>query len=132
MPSAIRAGAWYFAFVFAAGFVLGTVRILLLIPAMGEGRALLLEIPVMLAISWVMAGALIRRHGVPARVAARLLMGGVAFALLMLAEALLGIYGFGRSLQELMGHYATLTGAAGLAGQGVFALIPVLRLLRSG
>lgn len=101
-------------------------------PAMGEGRALVLEIPVMLAISWIVAGVLIRRHAVPARVAARLGMGSVAFALLLLAEAVLGTYGFGRSLQEHLGHYATLAGAAGLAGQGVFTLIPVLRLLRSG
>ena len=123
-----RAGVLYFVAVFAAGFVLGTLRVLVLLPRMGELAAVAVELPVMLMLSWVIAGILIRRCDVPARAGARLAMGGLALALLLLAEATLGVLGFGQSLEQHLAHYLTPAGALGLAGQGVFGLIPWLRM----
>lgn len=124
----VRAGAVYFLAVFLAGFVLGTMRVLVLVPYMGEIAAVSLEIPLMLFISWVAAGRIISWLGVPALVMARLVMGGFAFALLMLAEFGLSLWLFDRSLAAHLAHYSTLAGAVGLTAQVVFALIPVLRL----
>jgi len=128
MARGLGAGTLYFAAVLSLGFVLGTLRVLVLLPRMGEVAAVAIELPVMLALSWFIAGALIRRCRVPARAGARLIMGGVALVLLLLAEAVLGGLGFGQSLAQHLGHYLTPAGALGLAGQGVFGLIPWLRL----
>jgi hypothetical protein len=48
-----------------------------------------LELPVILAVAWVACGWLTR--SVPATASARLAMGGLAFALLIAAEILLGL-----------------------------------------
>jgi len=130
MMRVLAAGSLYFALVFAAGFVLGTLRVLLLVPSLGEGAAVAVELPLMLAISWVAAGWIIHRVRLPARRGARLAMGAFAFALLLGAEAALSVALFGRTLPAHLAHYATWPGALGLAGQGGFALIPLIRLWR--
>lgn len=129
MTRALAAGALYFAAVFAAGFVLGTLRVLVLEPLMGGPAAVALELPAMLALSWVLAGWIAARCRVPAAPRARLAMGGAALALLLVAEAALGMVGFGRNLAQHLAHYATPAGALGLAGQAVFGLMPWLRLM---
>ena len=55
MSAAVRAGIAYFAAAFAAGFALGTVRVLLVEPVFGELPAILAETPLMLAVSFVLA-----------------------------------------------------------------------------
>lgn len=126
MGRALIAGLVYFAAIFAAGVALGTLRVLVLLPRLGEGLAVALELPVMLGLSWLVAGALIRRFGV-APGAARLAMGGLAFALLMVVELGVSVFAFGRDLAAHLAHLSTLPGAAGLAGQLAFALIPWMR-----
>lgn len=126
-----RATVLYLLAVFAAGFVLGTLRVVWLAPALGEIAAVVLEVPVMLGIAWLAAGWCIRRFTVPAKWPARLAMGGGAFALLMIVEIATSLL-LGRSPTALLRHYMTVEGAIGLAAQMVFGLIPVLRLWRSG
>ncbi len=65
--------------MFAAGFAFGTVRVLLLVPRVGELSASLLELPIMLGISWFVC--IIARYQVRPRVTPRLTMGVVAFGL---------------------------------------------------
>ena len=79
MISSVKAGIAYFAIIFAAGFMLGTIRVLLLIPRIGETWAVLAELPVMMMLSWFVCGWLLRRFGVPRDWGNRLRMGGVAF-----------------------------------------------------
>jgi hypothetical protein len=129
MPEALRAGAVYFAIVFAVGFVLGTIRALVVVPRFGETNAVLIELPVMLALSWIVCASLVRRFAVPPRVAARAMMGGVAFALLMIAEACVSMFGFGRTLAEHLSVYQTAGAQLGLAAQVAFALFPVLQAM---
>lgn len=126
-PGWVGGGLAYFAVVFAAGFVLGTMRVLVLAPRLGETLATSAELPVMLAISWWAAGVVVRRLGVPATSAARVGMGALAFALLLGAEWLLGTLAFGRTASEILAGYGSAAGAAGLAAQTVFAAIPELR-----
>jgi hypothetical protein len=122
---AARAGLLYFLVAFAAGFALGTARVLLVAPALGETAAVLLELPVMLAIAWVACRRL--AAPVPATAAARLTMGVVALALLAGAETLLGI-GLGRPLAAQLAALGTPPGALGLAGQVAFGLLPTVQL----
>ena len=123
----LAAGIAYFAIVFAAGFVLGTVRTLVLAPAVGPVAAVALELPVMLGLSWVACGWLVRRFAVPPAWPARLAMGAIAFALLMAAEAGLALLAFGQSPATYLAGLGSSAGLLGLAGQVAFALVPVVR-----
>jgi hypothetical protein len=100
IQSAMLAGLAYFTVVFAIGFALGTLRVLVMLPALGEILAVTLELPFILAVSWLASRWLVSRFEVEATFAPRVVMGGLAFALLMTAEVLLATLGFGRTLQE--------------------------------
>lgn len=126
-PAALAAIA-YFGAVFAAGFVLGTARVFVLLPRLGETAAIALELPIMLALSWIACRGLVARFEVPATLAARLAMGGLAFALLMIAELGVSTLLFGRSLGAHLDHYRQLPALLGLAGQIAFALFPVAQM----
>ena len=123
----LKAGAAYFAIVFAVGFALGTVRTLFLAPRLGEQIAVVIELPFMLGASWLACAWVLRRWHVPAGSGPRLTMGGVAFALLIVAEIALSLTAFDRSLADYFRNLATPHGLIGLTGQIVFALIPLLR-----
>ncbi|CAN1554402.1 hypothetical protein MCEMIH16_02319 [Caulobacteraceae bacterium] len=127
MRRAIVAGILYFAAVFAIAFCLGTVRVLLVAPRLGETLAVLLELPVVLWASWACCGALVTRLAVSPRPGDRVMMGGVAFVVLQAAEALVAIFVFGRSPTVYLAAFTTLAGQLGLAGQIGFALIPLVR-----
>lgn len=125
-----RAAIIYFALVFTAGFVVGTIRVLLIAPLWGELPAVLLESPLMLFVSWLACGSAIRMFDLHGRWAG-LAMGAVAFTLLMIAELALSLLAFGRSPAEYLRTYGTPAGAVGLTSQIAFGLIPVLRVNRS-
>lgn len=122
---ALRLGLVYFAAVFALGFVLGTVRIFLLIPRLGELGAVAVELPVILTGAWLICGRLLRGPRLTASEAAA--MGATAFALLMLAETGLSVLLFGRTLSGHFALYAEPAHFLGLAGQLAFAAFPLLR-----
>jgi len=125
------AGATYFAIVFAAGFVLGTARAVLTADAPAlRPAAVAIELPLILTVSWFACWSAVRRFAVPATVSARGAMGLVAFALLMGAEAMVSIGLAGRSLGEHFALYGEASHFLGLAGQIVFALLPVLQIRR--
>jgi hypothetical protein len=124
------AAASYAGLIFAAGFVLGTLRVLVLVPRIGAVWAEAIEVPIMLALSFLVARWQVARHGVPARLPPRLAMGGLAFILLMSAEIVLGVIGFGQPLAEVLTGYGDPRRWIGLGGQIAFGLMPVLLLLR--
>lgn len=118
----------YFAVVFAAGFVLGTVRVLLLQWHTTLGTAFAFaELPAMLGISWRACGWMLAAFAVSDQVTPRALIGLIAFALLMAAEAALAVLAFGRTLTEHIESYRQPMEAAGLVAQIAFAAFPVIR-----
>jgi hypothetical protein len=129
LSAAAKAGAAYFAIAFAIAFVLGALRVLFVAPRASELGAVLIEVPIMLTVSWLVCGWILRKIDVPGSIGTRLMMGVVAFALLMAAEFALGVYGFGRPAGEILASFAELPVQLGLAGQVGFALMPVLRLM---
>ena len=124
---AANAGLAYFGVVFAAGFALGVLRVFLVQPRLGETVAVLFELPVMLALSWWACRWLITHFDVSPRVAARLIMGGLAFAILMAAEFAISKIAFGRSLWDHLDHYREIPALLGLAGQIAYALFPIIQ-----
>lgn len=123
----VKAGIDYFAVVFATGFVLGTIRTMLLTPHVGELPAVGIELPIMLTESWLACGWALRRFTVSERFLPRLVMGDLAFGLLIGAETALGVLAFGRSLGEQMASYHELGAQLGLAAQVAFAAFPLIR-----
>ena len=71
MSSVIKGGAAYFALVFAAGFALGVVRVLVLAPRLGALSAVALELPLILTVSWIACGWVLKRFSVPPRAGPR-------------------------------------------------------------
>ncbi len=128
LRTAASAGLAYVAIAFAAGFALGVLRVTLLVPRLGETTAVLVELPLMLALSWFACRSIVRRFAVPATIAARATMGSLAFALLLLAEAALGTLGLGRTISEHLASYQNLPERLGLAAQILFGLFPLLQL----
>lgn len=110
--------------VFAVAFLLGALRVTLVSPQTGPLLAVALEVPVVLALSWLVAGRVLARWPMPWP--GRLAMGTLAFALLMLAELALAL-AFGQTPARFLADLATPPGALGLAGQIGFGLVPILR-----
>lgn len=129
MPVLLAAAA-YFALVFAAGFVLGVIRTLWLAPAVGPLAAVAIELPVILGVAWLACGRVLRRW--PLAPAQAAVMGALAFALLLGAEAALSLLLAGRSLADHLALYAQAPNLLGLAGQIAFAALPWLRAGRAG
>jgi hypothetical protein len=125
MGRALLAGLAYFGLVFVAGFALGTLRALVLTPALGHVGAVVLELPVIIAISAIAARWLVRRLAVPPAIGPRAAMGALAFALLMAAELGLSVLLFGRTPAEHWATYERLGSQLGLIGQVVYGLLPV-------
>ena len=126
---ATTAGALYAIIVFVIGFMLGTIRVLLLAPHLGETTAVILEAPVILAASWFVCPWCVDRLDGRRTVPARLLMGLVAFLVLMSAEVELGVV-LDRSIIDQLAMYKSASGAIGLAAQVIFAIFPVLQVWR--
>ena len=120
--TALALGLRYFAGVFAVGFLLGTIRTLWLAPAIGDLAAVGVELPVMIGASWWWCRRLLARQTLAT--AERAVMGGTAFLILMLAEFGLAT-AFGRAPAAYLASFLTPAGLLGLAGQLVFAALPL-------
>lgn len=127
MAEWIKAGFGYFAGIFLLGFVLGTARVLLLMPYLGPFNAVLLETPVMLAASWYLCRYCLRRWPLPGHARSAALMGGLAFGLLMGAELLLSLLLMGNDFHQHLAHYRSPEGALGLTAQTLFGLFPLIQ-----
>ncbi len=125
---ALKAGAIYFVAVFTLGFCLGVLRTLVLVPRLGETLAVLAELPVILAASWLICARILRSMPMSRPGAAA--MGAAAFALLMIAEAAISMLLAGRSLAAHVALHAELPHLLGLAGQVAFASFPYLQARR--
>jgi hypothetical protein len=118
----------YFAIVFIAGYVLGTLRTLIIAPHTGELAAIAVELPLMIAVSWWACGVVVHHLKPASEFPSRLVMGIIALALLLLAEAAVSMTLGGLALSQHLALYATTPVQLGLVGQLVFALFPLLRM----
>ncbi len=122
----IEAAVFYFALVFGAGFVLGTVRTLWLVPRVGTRAAELAEAPIMLVITVLASRWMVQHLAVPAAASARLGMGCIALLLLLIAE-----FGFilrlrGLTIREYFASRDPVSGTVYYAMLAVFAVMPLL------
>jgi hypothetical protein len=125
MPILI-AGVLYFALVFGAGFVLGTIRTLWIVPRLGSRMAELMETPIMLVITILAARWTVRRLAVPSTPPARLGMGFVALGLLLVAEFTLVLWLRGVTIREYFVSRDPVAGTVYYVMLAVFAVMPLL------
>jgi hypothetical protein len=128
MKRVLQAAAAYFLIVFAAGFVLGVVRTLWLAPRLGAPAAVVMELPVILTVSWFACARVLRTW--PAGRLEALAVGAVAFVLLIGAELGLSVWLAGRSAAEHWALYRELPHLLGLMGQVLFAGLPYVQSRR--
>lgn len=121
----------YFAIVFGAGFVLGPIRVLLLVPRVGERWAELIEAPIMFGVIVLAAGWLVRRFPADRRVA-HLWSGLGALALVLVAELTVVLALRGLTLGEYLATRDPIAGGAYVANLVLFATMPWLLAGRRG
>ena len=126
MSRTLRAGVTYFALVFGAGFLLGMVRVPLLVPRLGERWAELAEMPVMAAVIVLAAGHVLRRFPEVRTGTRSAAVGLVALCLLVSAELGLALLIQDRSLGDYIAARDPVSGSVYVALLLVYAAMPWL------
>ena len=116
-------GLLYFLSVFTFAFAMGIARELVVAPRLGSTPAVLLELPILIVASWIVARRLLRDRSLT--LPERAVMGATAFTLTMSSEVALSGIMRGQSITDWASAVATPLGLAGLLGQVVFAAIPM-------
>ena len=125
MKETLKAGVVYFALVFAAGFVLGTIRTLWVVPRLGVRTAELIEAPIMFCISILAARWAVRHVQVSPLRSRRLAVGCIALGLMLVAEFTLGLWIRGMTIRGYFAARDPVSGAVYFLTLGAFAVIPI-------
>jgi hypothetical protein len=122
----LKAGVLYFALVFGAGFVLGTIRTLWVVPRVGTRTAELMETPIMLVVTIAAARWIILRLGLAFTPSARLGMGFIALLLLLVAEFGFVLWLRGQTIPEYWASRDPVSGTVYYVMLAVYAAMPLL------
>ena len=122
----MRLARFYFALVFAVGFVLGAIRTLWVVPRVGTRKAELTEMPVMLVVTILAAHWTVLRLAVQPMLSARIGMGCIALVLMLVAEFGFVLWIRGLSIKEYFSTRDPVSGTAYYAMLVVFAAMPML------
>lgn len=125
MYRTLKAGVLYFAIVFSAGFILGTIRTLWIVPRLGAKTAELIESPFMVVISFAAARAIIRRMAFSFVISQRLAMGLIALVLMLLAEFSFVLWLRGLTLSQYFATRDPVSGSAYYFALLLFAIAPL-------
>lgn len=124
--SAARIAAAYAAVVFGAGFLLGSIRVLFVVPRIGVRAAELVELPLMIAASFLAARWVNRRLGADASVGRRLAVGVAALMVLLAAEAATGVALRGVNVRDALVNPDPISGSLYYLSLALFAVLPAL------
>jgi len=125
MMQILKAGLLYFIIVFGAGFVLGSIRTLWIVPRLGTRIAELMETPIMFVVIVVAARWIIRRLAVPSVPSRRLGMGCVGLGLLLAGEFTLVLWLRGVSISEYLASQDPVSGTAYYLMLVLFVVMPL-------
>jgi type IV secretory pathway TrbD component len=104
--------------------VLGPIRILWIVPRFGTRMAELMELPIMLVVTIVVARWVVLRLAVPSTLSSRLGMGCLALGLLLLAEFTLVVWLRGLSISEYVASRDPVSGTVYYVMLAMFAIMP--------
>jgi hypothetical protein len=123
----LRAAGLYFLLVFSAGFMLGTVRVLFIVPAVGERAAELLEMPLMLLVVAMAARFIVKKYAVSIHGTRRWLhVGAIAFACMLTADVGAGVSLRGMTVWQALVERDPVSGTAYYLALAFLALAPSL------
>src|SRR5271167_2301613 len=122
----VKAGVLYFALVFGAGFVLGTIRTLWVVPRVGTRTAELMEMPIMLTVTIVAARWTVLHLSVPMMWSARIEMCCIALVLMLIAEFGFVLWIRSLSIKKYFSTRDPVSGAAYYLLLIMFAVMPFL------
>lgn len=124
-------GTAYFAIIFGTGFLLGTLRVLLLVPALGERHAELAEMPLMLIAIYFSARFLVRKLSKITSTIGYLYAGIIALLLLLVFEftVVLGLRDM--SLQDYFSSRDPVSGTAYVVSLLIYMLMPYIMAMRA-
>jgi len=126
MRAIVTAALLYFAVVFGAGFLLGTIRVLVTEPRWGAFAATLCEAPFMLVAIFVGARWAPWTAGVKADPMPLVMVGLGALVLQQAADLVVGLGLRGMSLSAQLAHFATPEGKIYALLIVVFAVMPLV------
>jgi hypothetical protein len=126
----LRAAFVYFAIVIGTGFLLGMVRVPILVPRIGERWAELMEMPVMAAVIFRAAGYVLERFPEICSPGRSLLTGFLALAFSVIAELALAVLLQNQTLAEFIRSRDKISGSVYIGLLLVFAVMPRIRLSR--
>lgn len=128
MSKVFQAGLAYCVIVLGAGFLLGLVRVPLVVPRIGERWAELAEMPIMAVVIYLAAGYILRRFPAICSPIRSLITGGLALVLVIAAELTLVMILQERSIAQYISSRDQVSGSVYMAMLIVFAAMPRLRL----
>ena len=128
MLKTIRPGLLYFALVLGVGFLLGVVRVLFLVPRIGERWAELAEMPIMAVVIYFAAGFVLKRYPEVCSPRRSLLVGILALLMSVCAELGLAFVLQDQTLSEFIASRDKVSGSVYLALLLAFAVMPRIRL----
>ncbi len=128
----LRASAFYFAIVFAAGLVLGPARVLWLEPWIGGTMAVLCETPLLVAAMWFGARVAPGWAGLRGGWVTYLSVGLLALIFQQIADLAVGFGLRGMTLAEQLAYFSTPPGYIYAFSLVLFAVMPLIRMARQG
>jgi hypothetical protein len=128
MPPILLAGLLYFAMVLGTGFCLGTMRVLFVVPRLGQRWAELSEMPLMAATIYFSAGYILKRFPEIQHPGRSLAAGFLALTLTITAELGMALMLQNQPLADFISSRDKISGVVYLLLLIAFALMPRLRL----
>lgn len=119
-------GLIYFVLVFLAGVVLGTVRVLLLVPLVGDSKAELMEMPLMLVVIGLAARYVVGGAAAAGTAMQSLMMGVLALVLLLSVEFTLVLAIRGMSMAQYFAARDPLSGTVYMMMLLLFMVMPLI------
>ena len=126
----LQTAALYFLLVFGAGFILGTGRVLILVPLIGERTAELLEMPLMLGVIVFAARWIVVYRLAAPRLSTTLSVGFLSLGITLFAELGVGMWFRGMSATEVFLNRDPVSGTVYYISLLLFAVMPAIFVRR--
>lgn len=114
----------YFTIVFLVGFILGTLRVLFLVPALGDRYAELIEMPFMLTAIYYSARYIVDRYSAIKTLSDFIYLGILALLMLLLFEFTIVLGVRGMTIDQYISSRDPISGTVYVLSLFIFMIMP--------